>query len=190
LSASRASGLLPVERPGPTLTVKALLLAGLVVLVILQGTWLPQMRLAGVMPDAVLVALSSWAILAGGVAVVPAAAIAGVLLDLLAGTPLGLSAAALLLATLAVGWWRGTISYTGIGIFVVAGIVATFAYDSTLLVGMQSLHDTVNWPAALRHIVVPSAALNGALAVPAGYLCSAMARRLGYLESMEGVWTR
>lgn len=165
--------------------MKALALIALFGLVILQGTWLPQMRLGGVMPDAVLVALSSWALLAGGVVVVAPAAIAGVLLDMLTGAPLGLSAAAFLIAILAVGWWRGTVFYTGIGVFIVAAIVATFAYDATLLVGLQSLHDTIDWPAALRRVVAPSAALNGLLALPAGYVCTALARRLGYLEQIE-----
>jgi cell shape-determining protein MreD len=165
--------------------VKLLALLGLAVLVVLQGTWLPQLRVAGVMPDAVLVVLSSWALLAGGVAVVPLAAAAGILLDLIGGAPLGLSAAALLIGILSVGWWRGTIFPTGIGLFVVAAIVATLAYDATLLVGLQSLHDTISWPVALRRVIAPSAALNGLLALPTGYACSALARRLGTLEGGE-----
>ncbi|MGI8914937.1 MAG: hypothetical protein ACR2JY_14335 [Chloroflexota bacterium] len=152
------------------------------VLILLQGTWLPHLRVVGVMPDAVLVVLTSWALLVGGVAVAPLAAAAGVGLDLLAGTPLGLSAAALLVATLTVGWWRGTVFSTGIGVFVVGAVVATVAYDATLMVGMQSLHDPINWPSALRQIVAPSAVLNGLLGLPAGYGCSALARRLGRIE--------
>lgn len=162
--------------------MKPLPLVGLAMLIVLQGTWLPHMQVAGVMPDAVLVVLSSWALLAGGVAVAPVAAAAGVLLDLVAGAPLGLSAAALLTATLCVGWWRGTVFFTGIGVFMVAAVVATVAYDATLLVGMQSLHDAINWRLALRQVVVPSAVLNGLLALPVGYGCSALARRLGTLE--------
>jgi cell shape-determining protein MreD len=123
------------------------------------------------------------------VVVVAPAALAGVLLDVLTGAPLGLSAAALLVAILTVGWWRATVFYTGIGVFVVAAIVATFAYDATLLIGLQSLHDTIDWPAALRRIVAPSAALNGLLALPAGYICTALARRLGYLEQIERMRT-
>jgi len=165
--------------------VKSLALIALLVLVILQGTWLPHLRVAGVMPDAVLVALASWALLAGGVAVVPLAGAAGVLLDVLAGAPLGLSAAALLVAVLAVGWWRGTVFSTGIGVFVVASVVATLAYDATLLVGLQSLHDPINWRVALRTVVAPSAILNGLLALPAGYLCSGLARRIGTLDPTE-----
>ena len=165
--------------------MKPLALGALLLLVILQGTWLPHLRVVGVMPDAVLVALTSWALLAGGVAVAPLAAAAGVLLDVLAGGPLGLSAAALLVAVLAVGWWRGTVFSTGIGVFVAAAVVATAAYDATLLVGLQSLHDPINWQAALRSIVAPSAVLNGLLAIPAGYICSGLARRLGTLEPTE-----
>jgi rod shape-determining protein MreD len=163
--------------------VKPLLLVGLAVLIVLQGTWLPHVQVAGVMPDAVLVVLSSWALLAGGVAVAPLAAAAGVLLDLIAGAPLGLSAAALLTAILCVGWWRGTVFFTGIGVFVVGAVVATLAYDATLLVGLQSLHDPINWRTALRQVVAPSALFNGVLALPVGYGCSALARRLGTLES-------
>lgn len=165
--------------------MKALSLASFLLLVIVQGTWLPHLRVAGVMPDAVLVALTSWALLAGGVAVVPLAAAAGVLLDIIAGAPLGLSAAALLVGILTVGWWRGTVFSTGIGVFVVAAVVATFCYDATLLVGLQSLHNPINWPLALRQVVAPSAVLNGLLALPAGYLSSGLARRLGVLESTE-----
>ena len=165
--------------------MKPLAFLAFLALVIVQGTWLPHLRVAGVMPDAVLVALTSWALLAGGVAMVPLAAAAGVLLDIIAGAPLGLSAAALLVAMLTVGWWRGTVFSTGIGVFVVAAALATLVYDATLLVGLQSLHDPINWPTALRHVVAPSALLNGLLALPSGYLCSGLARRLGVLESTE-----
>jgi cell shape-determining protein MreD len=158
--------------------VKALVTAGLALLALLQGTWLTHIRLLGVMPDAVLVALTTLALLVGGVAVVPLAAAGGLLLDLLAGTPLGLSAAALLLAVLATGWWRGTVFYTGVGLFVAAALVGTLAYDGALLIGMQTWHELVDWPVALRGVVAPSAVLNGLLAIPAGYLGSWLAGRL------------
>ena len=160
--------------------VVPLALAGLV---LLQGTWLPHLRLLGVMPDAVLVAVTSWALLLGGLAALPLAAGAGLLLDLLSGGPLGLSAAALLVAVLLTGWWRGTIFYSGVGIFVAAAVVATLAYDGTLLVAMQTVHDVVDWPSALRGVVAPSALLNAALAVPMAYACSWLAGRLRLLEA-------
>ncbi len=164
--------------------MKAAVLALLALLVLLQGTWLPNVRVFGVMPDAVLLAITSWAVLLGGVAVVPVAAVAGVALDVVAGTPLGQSAAALLVAVLATGWWRGTILYRGIGIYVVAAGVATLAYDGTLLVAMQTFHQLVNWPVALRAVIAPSAVLNGILAIPTGYGCAWLARRLGLLHTV------
>ena len=156
---------------------------GFAVLAVLQATWLPHLRVAGVMPDAVLVAVVTWAVLLGGVAAVPLAAGSGLLLDLIAGTPLGLSAAALLVAVLATGWWHGTVFYTGIGVFIVAAIIATVAYDGTLLVGLQTFHETVSWPAALGGVVAPSAALNGILAVPLAYSAGWLADRLGLITA-------
>lgn len=169
--------------------MKASTLLGFGLLIVLQATWLPQTRIDGVMPDAVLVVLSSWALLVGGVRVVPLAAGAGVLLDLIGGTPLGLSSAALLVAVFAVGWWRGAIFYNGILLHVAAAVVATLAYDAALLVALQSFHDPVNWPAALTAVVLPSAALNGMLALPVGYIGSELAQRLGYLDVTERMRT-
>lgn len=162
--------------------MKALIPAGLLALVVVQGSWLPHVRIAGVMPDAVLVAITSLSLLLGGLAAAPLAAGAGVALDLLSGAPLGLSAIALLVAVLLTGWWRGTIYYNGIIVFVAAAVLATAAYDAALLVGMQSLHEPVSWPAALRGVVAPSAIVNGLLAIPVGYGCSWLAARLGLLR--------
>ena len=165
--------------------MKWVLVLSFVVFSTLQVTWLPHIRPFGVMPDLVLVELATLALLMGGVAMTPFAVFGGLLLDLGAGTPLGLSAVALLVALLAIGWWRGIVLYFGVGLYIFAAAVATVAYDATILVGMQTLHERVDWPAAVIEVIGPSVLVNSALAIPLAYLFGSLARRFGYNAAIQ-----
>jgi rod shape-determining protein MreD len=166
--------------------MRAALFVGFVALALLQVTWMPHIRPFGVMPDIVLVALSTWALLLGGTTLVPIAALSGLVLDLGSGAPLGLSAVALLIALLVIGWWKHAVLYGGVGLYIVAAAVATLAYDGSILIGMQTLHESVDWPSAMAWVIAPSLIVNGLLAIPAAYVCGSLARRMRLVATFPG----
>ncbi len=143
---------------------------GLALLTVFQVTWFRQFHLDGVSPDVPLVMISALALLLGWRPILFWVAIfIGLLLDILGGMSLGVSAIALVTVVIFLGWWREVIVYRGLAIFVFAAANATVIYDGVLFLFLLSQHEVISIIGTLRTIILPSAVLNCIIAIPLSF---------------------
>jgi rod shape-determining protein MreD len=149
-----------------------------VLLVILQTAVLPSFALVDARVDLVLLLVVAWALTGRVVQAMILSLVAGLLLDLLSGVPLGISAIALMaaanVATLAQGrLWRAH-QFAALG----AMLLATVTFYAILGVVILLIHPGTDPAVSLARIILPATLLNLALAIPAVQLAAALERRL------------
>lgn len=149
-----------------------------VLLVILQTAVLPSFALVDARVDLVLLLVVAWALTGRVVQAMILSLVAGLLLDLLSGVPLGISAIALMaaanVATLAQGrLWRAH-QFAALG----AMLLATVTFYAILGVVILLIHPGTDPAVSLARIILPATLLNLALAIPAVQLAAGLERRL------------
>jgi len=149
-----------------------------VLLVILQTAVLPSFALVDARVDLVLLLVVAWALTGRVVQAMILSLVAGLLLDLLSGVPLGISAIALMaaanVATLAQGrLWRAH-QFAALG----AMLLATVTFYAILGVVILLIHPGTDPAVSLARIILPATLLNLALAIPAVQLAAGVERRL------------
>jgi len=149
-----------------------------VLLVILQTAVLPSFALVDARVDLALLLVVAWALTGRVVQAMILSLVAGLLLDLLSGVPLGISAIALMaaanVATLAQGrLWRAH-QFAALG----AMLLATVTFYAILGVVILLIHPGTDPAVSLARIILPATLLNLALAIPAVQLAAGVERRL------------
>lgn len=132
-----------------------------------QSTVLPRLRIFGGQPDLVLLLVLAWAILDHESEGMVWAFVGGLLLDLLSGAPLGLSALLMVPITYLIGLteaqvYRGSVAFS---LLLTAGGV--FAYHILYLLLLNVLVGyPVVWAASFWYVTMPSALFDVILIVP------------------------
>jgi len=136
--------------------------------------WLPaiqagvssHMQVAHIMPDVVLCVVVIWSMLIGGTEALLVGFFAGLILDLVSGNPLGVTALALVTISLLTGNWRLGLRRTNPILQSVAVFIASLVYYSVLLLVIDSLDAHVAWWDVLLTVAIPSGLLNVIIALP------------------------
>ena len=147
-------------------------------LVVLQTAVLPFFELLDGRADLVLLLVVAWALTGRLVQAMVLGLVAGLLLDLLSGVPLGVSALALIaaanVATLAQGrLWRAH-QFAALG----GVLLATVVYYAILGLAVLLIHPGTDLVFGLARVVLPAIVLNLLLAIPAMQLASSLERTL------------
>jgi len=137
-----------------------LVVPALFLVVILQASAVPHLRIWGVFPDLPLILVVSWSLLRGSRAGLVWGLVAGLFLDLLSGTPAGAAMAALGTVGFLAGLARRSVFRAQLLLPVVVIVASTVLYDLLLLLAMFVAGRTVLWLETLGRVVLPSAALN------------------------------
>lgn len=136
----------------------------LLLVVILQVTWLPLIPISGLKPDLALVLVTVWGLLAPIGEAAQWGFVLGILLDLTSGLPFGVHTLTLTLVGLLVGlgqraFFRGNLIAPPVTV-----ILATL-FDHTVILGILALlNESIAWSDYLIHITLPTSILNMVLA--------------------------
>ncbi len=143
-----------------------LLLAGIA---LLQTTLAPHLSFISGQPQFMLLTVVSWSLLRGGREGVIWGFIGGMMLDLLSGAPLGVLTLPLLLVGYLSGLGEFNVFRANFLLPGLVALVATLLYNALVLFLLQILGQSVEWNAALLHVVLPALLLN-LLVLPLVYL--------------------
>ena len=146
-----------------------LTLAILLVLSLLQSTWMPHITLLGVHPDLVLLAVTSWSLLRGSQEGMLWALVGGVATDLFSGGPFGVITLSLLVVSFLSGLGEKTVFRFDLLIPILVIPLATLVYDGVLLVLLSVLGWPSQWGANFVQVILPSALVN-TLGMPLVYI--------------------
>jgi rod shape-determining protein MreD len=141
------------------LAIAALLLAT----VLVQVTWAPRITVAGAFPNLALVAVIAITWTAGVRQGMAWACLAGLMLDLTAGGPLGPHALALLAGAYLTGFWLRNLDRESVLHPVVAAAASTAVYSAVLVLADDLLGLPVPPPAIAMQLVVAASVYNAAL---------------------------
>jgi rod shape-determining protein MreD len=129
---------------------------------------MPYLTLWGVKPDLMLLVVISWSLLRGAREGIVWGFIGGLCLDLFSGTPLGLSALALLIVSFFSGLGEATIFHTHIILPLATAFFASLIYDSIFLLVLRALGWPLVWLDSFIRLVLPASLLN-VLLIPLVY---------------------
>jgi rod shape-determining protein MreD len=132
----------------------------LFLIVTLQASAVPHLRIWGVFPDLPLLFVVCWSLLRGSRGGLVWGLIAGLFLDLLSGTPAGAATVALGAVGFLAGLAQRSAFRAQLLLPVLVMAVSTVVYDLILLLAMLLSGRTVLWLETLGRIVLPSAVLN------------------------------
>ena len=164
---------------GRDLTNVYLALVVLAALVLLQATFLGRIRVMGVTPNLLLVAVIAWSLLHGIEEGLLWGFIGGLGVDLVAGLPLGASSLALMTVCFLAGIGKTTVfpGHLTLPIFVVA--LATPLHGWIILLTEALLGAPINWVAETVRVIGPEILLNAALTIPVYPLLRGLRRATG-----------
>jgi len=140
----------------------------LVATALVQTTVGSRLTLLGVQPNFMFLVVFSWSLLRGGREGMLWAFAGGMLLDILSGAPLGVSALSLLLISLLSGLGEATTFRTSFFLLMVGSFAVSLFHDLVFLVILQLMGWSVEWPMVLWRLLFPAAGLNMAF-MPAVY---------------------
>ena len=152
-------------------------LAGAVVLLaaaVLQVSWAPNLVVAGIFPNLVLLAVVAWTLTSGVQAGLRWAIGGGLLLDLASPGPLGVHALALLVAAYGAGFAQRAFARDAFLLPALTGAAAAVVYSLVLMALADTFGRHVAFVAVFQAWVAPAAILQGVLTPLACWL----ARRL------------
>jgi rod shape-determining protein MreD len=150
----------------------------LIALVLLQTAVMPQIKVLGVHPDLLLLAVTSWSLLCGAEAGMLWALIAGVALDLVSGAPFGMSTLPLLLVSFGAGLGQRGIFRFELAIPILVIPLATLIDQAAMLAWLKAFGWPVTWAEGLSRVILPSILVN-TLAMPFVYwLLRLLSRRI------------
>jgi rod shape-determining protein MreD len=155
------------------------LLALIVVPCLLQTVLVGRLSVRGIGPDLALCSIAVWSMLEGGIEALVVAFVSGLLLDVLAGNPLGASALALVVAaSLGIGF-AVVLPRTNPIVHVALVVVATAVYYTVLMLLVDSLQAHVSWTSLAVAVIAPTAAVNAPFALIASEILRRLSAQLG-----------
>ncbi len=132
-----------------------------------QSTVLPRLRILGGQPDLVLLLVLAWAILDHEREGMAWAFVGGLLLDLLSGAPLGLSALIMVPITYLIGITEAQVYRSSVAFSLLLTAGGVFAYHILYLLLLNALLGyPVAWAASLRYVTIPSVLFDMILIIP------------------------
>lgn len=146
------------------------LAAGLILLVaaaLVQVTWAPQLEIAGVFPNLVLIAVVGLAWTQGVRSGMLWACAGGILLDLNAPGPLGPHALALLVGAYATGFWARNLDRESLLHPAAAVVVTTLLYSLVLIGADEALGLPIPPSRTAAQLIVAASVYNAVLMPPA-----------------------
>jgi rod shape-determining protein MreD len=138
----------------------------LAVLAVIQSTVFGTFRLLDGAPDLILLAVVGWALTGRARQAMVLGLVGGALLDLLSGTPMGVSAVGLIVIAYLVSLSEGRFWEAHFLMPLAAMLGASLLYHASALVVLVLLGRTPDWTYALTRVVLPSTFLNLLLALP------------------------
>jgi rod shape-determining protein MreD len=151
---------------------------------LLQCTLLPQIKVLGVQPDLVLLAVVSWSLLRGAQEGMLWALMGGLALDILSSARLGVNTLPLLLISFLAGLWQRGIVRLEVLVPFLAIPVATLVYQGAMVALLKLLGWPATWQASLNHSILPTMLVN-TLLVPLVYVLMRWIHRRTRDESMD-----
>lgn len=146
---------------------------------LLQATVLPYLRVFGGQPDLIVVLVLAWSLLDRDQEGMAWAFVGGLFLDLLSGTPLGVSSMALVPIAFVVGLTEAQVYRTSVGLPILLTIGGALAYHFLYLLLLRFFGGVVlPWTAAIGYVTLPSVVFDVILIVPALRLLDGWYRRL------------
>lgn len=156
-----------------------LYLAGLLLLIIalLQTSTMPSLSLSGVMPDLMLLVVTSWSLLRGTWWGLLCALGGGLFLDLLSGGPFGVATAALVLSSVVIGMGELNVVRESRWLPLVASILATAVYDLAYWVLLQVTGRSLHTVYTLLKVLGPGLMLNALFMYPTYWVLRWLSQR-------------
>lgn len=132
----------------------------LISVALIQSTVMPHLTLWGVKPDLMLLVVISWSLLRGAREGIVWGFIGGFCLDLFSGTPFGLSALALLIASFFSGFGEATVFRTHVILPLATVLLASLIYNFIFLLVLRTLGWSVVWLDSFIRLALPASLLN------------------------------
>lgn len=127
---------------------------------IVQSTLVPHISFVGAKPNLVLLVVISWSLFTGAKEGIVWGFIGGFFLDLLSGSPFGLSTLAMLLVSYLTGLQARNIFRSNITLPLATIFFATIMYDVVFLILLRLTGRPVAWGDSLIWITLPATLLN------------------------------
>lgn len=147
-------------------------------LAVLQATVLGNLRLLEGSPDLILLAVVGWAISGKGHQAMVWGLAGGLILDLLSGLPLGVTAMALILVAALVSFSEGSFWEAHFLMPLSVVLIASLLYYAIVLLWLFIFGRPVELSYALTRVIMPSTFLNVLLALPAAQLAGRLRQSL------------
>lgn len=152
-------------------------------LALAEASVLPMFRVSGLQPNLLLVVLVAWLMLRGPNEAFVLIPVAGILLGLVDGAPLGTALVGLAPAALLHEARGAQLREGGLTLTIVFVILMTFAFHLAYMLVFTVGGQGGSWPEALSRIVLPTAFLNVLVLLPVYFLvlqASQDMRRVAY----------
>jgi rod shape-determining protein MreD len=129
-------------------------------LALLQATVMPHIRVLGVHPDLVLMAVVAWSVLRGSQEGMVWALIGGVVMDLFSAAPFGISTLALLIIGFVSGLGQASFFRIDLLVPIVVIVPATLVYQLCIAGLLSLLTGASGWGTRFAQIILPSILVN------------------------------
>ena len=136
---------------------------------ILQASLAPHMAIIGVKPNFVLPLVVAWSVVRGSSEGVVWGFVGGLLLDLLSGGPVGISALTLTLVGFATNLGENAVFKSSLVLPLLTVFVASLFNDAGQILLLQALGWQLDWTRAMAQVALPTAILN-AVVMPFVYV--------------------
>jgi rod shape-determining protein MreD len=140
-----------------------LMIVGLALVVLVQATLISRVRVFGAQPNLLLVVVVYWSLLAGVTQGLAVAFTGGVLLDVVAGLPVGTSPLALMPLCFLASIGRSSVYHNNVWLPVLLVALATPLHAWLILATRQLRGAPIDWLGTTTHLILPEIALNVAL---------------------------
>lgn len=135
---------------------------------LLQAAVLSHLRVYGGQPDLIVVIVLAWSVLDRGIEGMVWAFVGGIILDLLSGAPLGISALALIPIAYVVGLTEAQVYRNNIGLPILMSVLGAVAYHLIYLILLRFFGGiALSWSSAFMYVTLPSVVFDVILIVPA-----------------------
>jgi rod shape-determining protein MreD len=146
---------------------------------LVQATVLSHVRVYGGQPDLIVIIVLAWAILDRDQEGMVWAFVGGLFLDLLSGTPLGISSLALVPVAFLVGLTEAQVYRENVGLPLLMASGGALAYHILYLLLLRFFADmSVPWSEALVYVTLPSIVFDVILVIPAVRILGRWYKRL------------
>jgi len=143
-----------------------LIIPALLIVALVQATWMPHLALYGVFPNLPLLVVTSCGLVRGVGRGALWGFIVGVAIDFLSGAPFGAAAIALVVIGFLAGKAKSGAIRAHIALPMLTVLAATLIYELLFLLILTISGEQVVWRPSLARIILPAAALNAVLTPP------------------------